>query len=103
MRSYGRRKREKISSRKGTFNPEDTTRVKHTRLGIWDLYEEKAPELENIPGSSKLEGLLQFKRDLPFVWRMLLDIGSIRSCWLLLALYCLTDVLLAFVPAVSIW
>lgn len=99
----GRRNRQKISSKKGIFNPEDTTRVKHTRIGVWDLYEGKTPELEHIPGSSKLEGFLQFKDNLPYVWRMLKDIGSLRSCWILLILYCIIDILVSFIPAVSIW
>lgn len=45
-----RGKRTRITSRKGVFNPEDATQVKHTKLGVWDLYEEKEPELANIPG-----------------------------------------------------
>lgn len=85
------------------FNPEDAARVKHTRLGVWDLYEEKTPELDHIPGSSKLEALLQLRNNLPYVWQMLLDIGSLKSCWTLLLLYCLITFLLSFIPAISLW
>ena len=99
----GRRTHTKISSRKGTFDPDDVTHVKHARLGIWDLYSEKNPQLERIPWSSKLEGLLHLQQCFPYVWRMLLDIGSLRSCWTLLFLFCLFDLLTSFLPALSIW
>lgn len=36
----GFRRRQQINSDEGTFDPEDTRKVKHTRIGIWDLYEE---------------------------------------------------------------
>lgn len=85
------------------FNPEDVTRIKHTRIGVWDLYEEKTTELEHIPGSSKLEALLQLKENLPYVWQMLLDIGSLKSCWTLLMLYYMIVIVSSFIPAISLW
>ncbi|EKM60432.1 uncharacterized protein PHACADRAFT_109893 [Phanerochaete carnosa HHB-10118-sp] len=93
----------RITSRKGVFNPEDTKRVKHTRIGVWDLYEEKIPELERVPGLSRLERFLTLKQTLPYVWRMVKDIGSIRSCWLLLTLYLILDLVGALVPAAVLW
>ena len=98
-----RRRRTAFTSKQGSFDPEDESRVKYTRLGVWDFYEERNPILESVPLSSKLEGLLQFKETLPYVWRMLIDIGSLRSCWLLLILYCLIDLLSSVLPATSIW
>ena len=93
----------RITSRKGVFNPEDTKRVKHTRIGVWDLYEEKVPELERVPGLSRLERFLTIKQTLPYVWRMIKDIGSIRSCWLLLFLYLILELVEALVPAAVLW
>lgn len=90
-------------TRKGTFDPNDATRVKHTRVGVWDLYEEVAPELERIPGSSKYERFLEWKRDLPYVWFMLKDISSIRRCWPLFFSYIVVEFILALVPAVNLW
>ena len=98
-----RGKRTRITSRKGVFNPEDETKVKHTKLGIWDLYEEKEPELANIPGSSRLERFLALKQNLPYLWMMLRDIGSIRSCWMLLVYYGILIFIGSLIPAVSIW
>ncbi|KAI8983177.1 P-loop containing nucleoside triphosphate hydrolase protein [Trametes punicea] len=91
------------SSRKGTFDPHDTRRVKHTRIGVWDLYEEINPDLEHIPGSTRLETLLEAYACLPYLIRMLQDILSIRSCWSLLVSYLAADVLLSLLPAASLW
>lgn len=88
---------------KGTFNPEDDKYVKHTKLGVWDLYQETKPELRKIPGASKVEPYLEMYQSLPFVWRMILDIGSIRSCWIMLSLYLVLTILAALIPAVSLW
>lgn len=99
----GKRRGTRITSKKGVFNPEDVTKVKHTKVGVWDLYEEKEPELDFIPGSSRLERYLAMKQNLPFLWRMLIDIGSVRSCWWLLVAYLGLVVVSAIVPAVALW
>lgn len=88
---------------KGTFDPEDAKHVKHTKLGVWDLYEEKSPTLARIPGGSRAESYLEMYQSLPFVWRMLKDIGSIRSCWIMLGIYAIMVVLGSLVPALSLW
>lgn len=101
----GRRSRgasRRITSRKGVFNPEDDKRVKHTRLGVWDLYEEREHDIQKVPGFSKVEQLASLRQTLPYVWRMVKDIGSIRSCWQLLFLYIVLEVLAALIPAALI-
>ncbi|KAG6831639.1 hypothetical protein H0H92_008716 [Tricholoma furcatifolium] len=95
--------RKKRSTRKGTFDPNDTKNVKHSQIGVWDLYEEIQPELSHLPGSSRLEPYLELAQNLPYVWRMLKDIGSIRACWFHLALYLLIQCTLSLIPAVSLW
>ncbi|KAL0949113.1 hypothetical protein HGRIS_009200 [Hohenbuehelia grisea] len=95
--------RRKQRNRKGVFNPEDTANVRHTRVGIWDLYEEIDPKLAKIPGASRLETYLDLGNSLPFVWRMLKDVGSIRSCWTLLFGYLVMELAAALIPALSLW
>lgn len=101
----GRRSRatRRITSRKGVFNPDDATRVKHTRMGVWDLYEEKQPELDRVPGLSRLEKFLSLKQTLPYIWRMVKDISGIRGCGLLLLSYLVIELLMALVPAAVLW
>ncbi|KAE9391323.1 P-loop containing nucleoside triphosphate hydrolase protein [Gymnopus androsaceus JB14] len=94
------------TNRKGKFDPADEKHVKHTNIGkVWELYEEREPELSKIPFSSRLnlERYLGIYDSFPFVWRMLTDIGSIRACWLYLALYLAIQFALSLIPAVQLW
>ncbi|KAJ7583263.1 P-loop containing nucleoside triphosphate hydrolase protein [Mycena floridula] len=102
---YGRRggRSSRTTRRKGTFDPSDTTNVKHVKLGVWDLYEEVDPKLAKIPGSSRMESLLSAYDTMPFVWRMIKDVASIRSCWFYLAIYVSVGLISSLVPAVSLW
>ncbi|KAK7060894.1 hypothetical protein VNI00_000627 [Paramarasmius palmivorus] len=101
----GRKGRRNRPPRKGKFDPEDEKNVKHTRVGVWDLYEEKQPELERIPLSKRLnvEHYLEMYNSLPFVWMMMKDIGSIRSCWFYMAVYLLIEIVSSLIPAISLW
>lgn len=88
--------------RRGVFDPHDAMRIKHTRIGVWDLYEEKHVDIP-IPGASRLETASQMLRNLPYIWRMLKDICSVRRCLVLMLLYLAVEVAAALVPAVSLW
>jgi hypothetical protein len=87
----------------GTFDVQDTANVKHTRLGIWDMYEQKNPKVLDIPGVAGLESRLEILNDLPYVWRMLKDVLSIRSCWIYLIMYLVIEMVQALIPAVTLW
>ncbi|KAI3619668.1 abc transporter related protein [Moniliophthora roreri] len=101
---YGRR-RTRRPPRKGNFNPEDEKNVKHTKIGVWDLYEEKQPELERVPLLKRLnvEHYLEMYNTLPFVWRMMKDIGSMRSCWFYMGAFLLVELVSSLIPALSLW
>ena len=88
--------------RPGVFNPNDGTRIKHTRIGVWDLYEEKRSDIP-IPGASRLETTSQMFQGLPYVWRMLKDICNIRRCFVLIMLYLVVEVANSLIPALSLW
>jgi hypothetical protein len=91
------------SDKDPAFDTEDSKNVKHSRLGVWDLYEEKHPKLSRIPGASRAESYLEIAQSLPYVWRMIKDIGGINNCWLLLSLYLFVIILGSLVPAVALW
>ena len=94
------------SNRKGKFDPTDEKNVEHSYVGkVWELYEERQPELAKIPFSSllNLERFLEIYESLPFIWRMLKDIASIPACWLYLALYLTIQLALSLIPAVQLW
>lgn len=103
-RAPGKRKRQGRRTGTGTFDPEDASRVKHTRIGVWDFYEERQPILGwNIPGVATLEHYLEVTRSLPYVWRMIKDISSIPNCWLLVLIYVFVELVQSLIPAVSLW
>ena len=101
-RGPGKRKRQ--GRRTGTFDPEDASKVKHMRIGVWDFYEERRPILGwDIPGIATLEHYLEVTRSLPYVWRMIKDISSIPNCWLLILVYVSVELIQSLIPAVSLW
>ena len=91
------------SNRKGTFDPTDTSRVKHTRIGVWDLYEEINPDLEHVPGASWIEKALEAYECLPYLLRMIKDILSLRSCWHIFLAFGVAEILTSLIPAASLW
>lgn len=104
----GGRRRRAIGKSRGSFNPEDENAVKHTKVGVWDLYEEKPPLVHlswtaYFGMDTTLEQLLEARNCLPFVWRMMMDIGSIRACWMHLMMYLGLEMLLSLIPALSLW
>jgi len=74
-----------------------TTRVKHTKVGLWDLYVEADHDyiLRLWPAIS----LQPYIQSAPYVLRMIKDITSIPKCWFLLAAYILTELANALIPA----
>lgn len=90
-------------ARKGTFNPEDVRRVKHSKIGVWDLYEEITPELENVPGRTFFEQLNELKLGRTYVVRMLKDLASLRNCWFVLGAYAACMGVLSLLPALGLW
>ncbi|EJF60391.1 hypothetical protein DICSQDRAFT_162011 [Dichomitus squalens LYAD-421 SS1] len=93
----------RFSGREGIFDPNDTRRVRHTKIGVWDLYEEREPKLSRIPGSVKLERYLELLEGLPYVWRMIKDVINIPTCAFLLFIYALVELGQAIFPAAGLW
>ncbi|KAI0644257.1 P-loop containing nucleoside triphosphate hydrolase protein [Trametes meyenii] len=92
------------STRKGTFDPTDKRRVKHRKLGVWDLYyEEKSTKQSSIPGASWLDQYTEIVGCLPFIWRMIKDVVAIPDCSILLGCFLFADLGKAVVPALTLW
>jgi len=95
--------------RKGNFDISDTSKIKHTKVGIWDLYEEKAPELSKIPfydfisSRFSVEPVLEIWQNAPHIWRMLVDVANIEGCWWLLGMVVLIDLIASLIPAMTLW
>lgn len=87
----------------GNFDPHDVDTVKHTRLGVWDLYEQIDPGISRLPGVSEVARRLEVLNDLPYVWRMVKDVASIKSCRLYFLIYFIVELLSSLLPAVTLW
>ncbi|KAJ7051170.1 P-loop containing nucleoside triphosphate hydrolase protein [Mycena amicta] len=100
-----RGRQRKANDNPGVFNPDDGSKVRHTKIGVWDLYEEIEPKASFVPSSilPTLESYHSMKGSLPYVWRMLKEIASIPSCLWLLAGYLLITLILAVIPAIELW
>ncbi|KAG1825438.1 P-loop containing nucleoside triphosphate hydrolase protein [Suillus subaureus] len=94
-----------MAIRAGKVDPQDARRVKHSRIGIWDLYEERQTHssLLRIPGSSIVETCAQMVQNTPYVVRMLKDVLSIRRVQILLPIFLVMEVSDSLIPAVSLW
>ncbi|XP_006454827.1 hypothetical protein AGABI2DRAFT_182792 [Agaricus bisporus var. bisporus H97] len=88
--------------RKTVFDPDDKGRVKHSTIGVWDLYEEVAPRLA-LRGWPTFQPVLDVVENLPYVWRMLIDVASIRECNYLLFAYLVIELTMSLLPALSLW
>ncbi|KAG1889212.1 P-loop containing nucleoside triphosphate hydrolase protein [Suillus subluteus] len=89
-----------MATRAGKVDPQDARRVKYTRIGVWDFYEERQTDK---PGSSIFETYTQIRESSPYVLRMLKDILSIRRIQILLPIFLVVEVLDSLMPAVSLW
>jgi hypothetical protein len=98
------RKKRRMATRAGKVDPQDARRVKHSRIGVWDLYEERQTNsnLLRIPGSS-IETFAQMIQNTPYVMRMLKDVLSIRRVQMLLPIFLIMEVSNSLIPAVSLW
>ncbi|KAG1881161.1 P-loop containing nucleoside triphosphate hydrolase protein [Suillus subluteus] len=92
-----------MKARAGEVDYQDARRFKHTRLGVWDLYEERQSGLPRIPASSISKTYAQIIQNVPLLIRMLKDVFSIRRCPMLLSAYLVVEVLVSLIPAVSLW
>ncbi|KAG1908604.1 P-loop containing nucleoside triphosphate hydrolase protein [Suillus fuscotomentosus] len=77
--------------------------VTHTRIGIWDLYEERGKGLPRRPDSSILKTIVQIRDNMPYVVRMFKEILNIRRVRMLLPSFLVVQVLDSLIPAVSLW
>jgi hypothetical protein len=99
----GRNQKTRRGPSHGSFDPDDANTVMHTRLGVWDIYEQVDPGIIRLPWVSGLARRLEVLNDLPYVWRMLKDVASIKSSWLYFLIYCTVELLSALLPAVTLW
>ncbi|KAH8799552.1 P-loop containing nucleoside triphosphate hydrolase protein [Flagelloscypha sp. PMI_526] len=84
----------------------DVPNIRHTKLpgGVWDLYEHLKPRPSwTFKATISMLGPSKETIDsLPFVWRMIKDVASIRSCWHVFGIYLILEAITALLPAVGL-
>lgn len=78
--------------------------VKHTRYGIWDMYEEDNPDAGKVTMLARLKEKWEDVTDgLPEVVLALKDALTIPGCKLYISTFAAAELVASFIPAVSIW
>jgi hypothetical protein len=84
-----------------TFDPQDQSLVEHRKLGVWDLYVERDPNLSYFPTSWRVEKYTGLFNDLPYLSRTIRDVGAVA--WPLLFLYVAITLVKSLSPALNLW
>ena len=87
------------------FDPDDYSLVKHTRIGVWDCYQEisGSRRMFKLPILSKIRLVIEASQQTHPVTRMLKDMLSISECRPYFALLAPLKLAEATVPAISLW
>ena len=84
-------------------SPDNERVVKHTRLGIWDHYEEKDPDAGRLAIGDSFRAARETLAILPYALRAVQDILAIPECKLQVAVFTASEFADAIIPAISVW
>jgi hypothetical protein len=85
------------------FHPQQSDNVKHTKVGVWDLYQDLSSTIPPSTAWPLFELYATLIHSWPYVWRMIKDIASLRQCWPLFASFLAVELVSAIVPAISVY
>ena len=83
------------------FKPRKGKVIEHTKIGVWDLYQERDRLLSYFPTSLKLDAYTEMWNDLPYLWKTIRDICSVA--WPMMVLYLFLTIVQAVLPALTLW
>jgi len=86
---------------KPAFKPRKGKVLEHTRIGVWDLYQERDQLLSYLPTSWKIEAYTEMWNDLPYLWKTIRDLASVA--WPMLSLYLVLTLVGSLLPALTLW
>lgn len=87
------------------FDPDDTTLVRQTQVGVWHLYDDisGSKRIFSLPLLSRGKILVEAYNGGPYMARMLRDISGIEGCKPFFFGWLFVKLCLAFIPAISLW
>jgi len=86
---------------KPAFGPRKGKVLEHTKIGVWDLYQERDQLLSCLPTSWKIEAYTEMWNDLPYLWKTIRDLTSVA--WPMLSLYLVLTLVRSLLPALTLW
>jgi hypothetical protein len=89
------------SGDKPAFEPRKGKVLEHTKLGVWDLYQERDQLLSYLPTSWKIDAYAEIWNDLPYLWKAIRDLASVA--WPMLSLYLVLTLAKSLLPALTLW
>ena len=78
-------------------------RIRRAHIGVWDFYEAMDDETPRIPLAPLYAKYKDAVDCFPYIVRMINDVLSIPGCAFLVFAYAATELIQAFIPAISIW
>ncbi|KAF8605012.1 P-loop containing nucleoside triphosphate hydrolase protein [Ceratobasidium sp. AG-I] len=83
------------------FDPTNPATSKHTKLGVWDLFEEKQAKINRVPMVKIYRRLATGFNGAPFAWRLLKDVLHLAPT--LVIMYLAAMAIHSVLPAVSLY
>jgi len=83
------------------FEPRKGKVIEHSKIGIWDLYQERDQYLSYLPTSWKVDAYAEMWNDLPYLWKAIRDLSSVA--WSVLSLYLALALARSLLPALTLW
>ncbi|KAF8588476.1 P-loop containing nucleoside triphosphate hydrolase protein [Ramaria rubella] len=79
----------------------DGEHIKHTQIGVWDLYEDKRPQKERLSSSTFLQRLDEVLTSLPYVLQAVTTLALL--CYYTLMLYLVAVLITSVLPATTLY
>jgi hypothetical protein len=86
---------------KRAFEPRKGKVIEYSKIGVWDLYQERDRLLSYFPTSLKIDAYTEMSNDLPFLWKTIGDLFSVA--WPTLMLYLFLSLVKSVLPALTLW
>jgi len=83
------------------FEPRKGKVIQHTKIGVWDLYQERDRFLSYLPTSLKIDAYAEMWNDLPYLWKTIGDLFSVA--WSMMTLYLFLTIVKSVLPALTLW
>jgi hypothetical protein len=89
------------NAEKPSFEPRKGKIIKHSKIGIWDFYQERDQHLSYLPASWRIDAYAEMWNDLPYLWKTICDLSTVA--WPMLSLYLILALARSLLPALTLW